>query len=89
MSGRPAQAGEEVVVRATGIGSVEALSVDVGGLPAQVEAVSAERELPGIYAVRLRIPENTAPGDSVPVTLWVTAPDGNRFGSNSVMLAVE
>ena len=92
--GRPAQPGDQILIWSTGLGpaidaSTGTLSVKLGGVNAEVQAVRAVPGYPGMYTVRVRVPEGVMSGDTVPVQLQVATPDGTQFNSNSVTVAVE
>jgi len=94
IQGRPAQAGDQILIWGTGLGpaldaSTGTLSVKLGEVNAEVLAVRAVPGYPGMYAVRVRVPEGLMSGDAAPVQLQVATPDGKQFNSNSVTLAVE
>jgi uncharacterized protein (TIGR03437 family) len=90
----PAQPGDEIVLWGTGFGSSSeapygTVSVKLGGVDAQVEAVNAVPGRAGVFTVQVRVPVPMAFGDEVPVQLRMVGPDGKLFQSNSVTLAVE
>jgi uncharacterized protein (TIGR03437 family) len=93
VSGHPAQAGDEILIWGTGLGSSADISttasVMLDGLSSPVESVTAVSGHAGVYAIRVRVPDSTTPGDAVPLQLQVTGPDGKLFSSNSVTVAVE
>jgi uncharacterized protein (TIGR03437 family) len=88
----PAQPGDEILLWGTGFGefpSSAAISVNVGGVDTNVEAVRAVPGHAGAYTVLLRVPVPAAFGDSIPVHLEMIGADGKAFNSNSVTIAVE
>jgi uncharacterized protein (TIGR03437 family) len=99
--GEPAQAGDAVVLRATGIGSPSGPPpvVMVGGLPAQVASVGNVSGMAGIVEITVLVPAGVAEGDRVPVYLvfrrlnvpaFVRGERQNlRLRSNWVTIAVE
>jgi uncharacterized protein (TIGR03437 family) len=94
VAAHPAQPGDEILLWGTGFGSSsEALpgivSVKVGGVGAEVEAVNAVPGRSGVYTVQVRVPVPTVFGDGVPVQVQVIGSDGKLFSSNSVTVAVE
>jgi len=94
IQGRPAQPGDEILIWGTGLGaatgaSTGTLSVMLGEVNAEVLAVRAVPGYPGIYTVRVRVPEGLMSGDTAEVQLQLATPDGKQFNSNSVTLAVE
>ena len=93
-SSSPAQPGDEVVLLATGLGGSPAMygatvRVRFGATQARVSAVTASEE-PGVYAVRVIVPDVPSAGD-VPVELLVTASGGAEIASNPMdaMIAQE
>jgi uncharacterized protein (TIGR03437 family) len=90
VAAHPAQPGDEIVLWGTGFGtSSEVLSVNIGGVDAQVESVKAAPGQAGVYTVQLRVPVPTVFSEEVPAQLQVTGSDGKVFHSNSVTIAVE
>jgi uncharacterized protein (TIGR03437 family) len=94
VAAHPAQPGDEILLWGTGFGtSSEVLSgtvsVNIGGVDAQVESVSAVPGQAGVYTVQLRVPVSTVFGEEVPAQLQVTGSDGKVFRSNVVRIAVE
>jgi uncharacterized protein (TIGR03437 family) len=90
---QPAQPGDEIVIRATGLGWSEVpagtVLLEMSGIIAPVASVTAVPGEAGMYAVRALVPPGVAPGDAVPLQLQVVTPDGRRFESNRTTLAVE
>jgi uncharacterized protein (TIGR03437 family) len=60
----------------------------LGEVSAEVLAVSAIPDYPGIYTVRVRVPDGLMSG-ATPVQLHVATPNGQQFSSNNVTLAIE
>jgi uncharacterized protein (TIGR03437 family) len=94
VSAHPAQPGDEILLWGTGFGSSSGaaygtVSVKIGGVDAQVDAVNAVPGHAGVYTVQVRVPVPTVFGDGVPVQLQAIGPDGKQFNSNSVTLAIE
>jgi uncharacterized protein (TIGR03437 family) len=90
----PAQPGDEILLWGTGLGSSSEfpygiVSVKLGGVDAEVDAVNAVPGHAGLYTVKVRVPVPTVFGDGVPVELQVIGSDGKRFNSNRVTIAVE
>ena len=91
---KPAQPGDQVVVWATGLGpgaesTPGAVSVNLSGIDAPVESIDASPGNAGVYAIQIRVPAGVAFGDALPLRVEVSTPDGRRFDSNSVTVAVE
>jgi uncharacterized protein (TIGR03437 family) len=92
MPSHPAQPGDVVLLWGTGFGSSSeawAVSVKVGGVDAEVDAVNAVPGRAGLYTVQVRVPVPMVFGDEVPVQLQAVGPDGKLFSSNSVTIAIE
>jgi len=86
----PAQPGDEILIWGSGFGSSSGMvSVKVGGVDAQVDAVHAVPGHAGVYSIQVRVPVPTVFGDEVPVQLQAIGPDGKQFNSNSVTLVIE
>jgi uncharacterized protein (TIGR03437 family) len=90
----PAQPGDEILLWGTGLGSVTVaspatVSVSVGGVDSEVEAVNPVPGQAGVYTVQVRVPVPMVFGDAVPVEASVIGSDGKRFKSNGVTIAVE
>lgn len=93
-AGHPAQAGDSVIVWATGLGDLSAgpgnmVSASVGGASADVHAVNSVDGRPGVYTVEVTIPEGVATGNAVAMQLQVTDLNGKLYNSNRVTIAVE
>jgi len=94
LSGHPAQPGDAILLWGTGFGSAKeslagSVRVKLGGELFEVESVRPVASNPGVYVVQVRVPMTATIGDSVPVQLQVTMPNGEQFQSNSVTMAVE
>ncbi|HTS65537.1 MAG TPA: hypothetical protein VMH28_26125, partial [Candidatus Acidoferrales bacterium] len=88
----PAQPGDEILIWGTGFGSgspADAVSVKLGHALAQVESLRPVPGRAGTYVIRARVPLNTEFGDAVGLQVQIATPDGRRFTSNQVTLAVE
>jgi uncharacterized protein (TIGR03437 family) len=94
--GRPAEPGEWITIRATGIaGLTGALpTVKIGDGYAQVESVQAAPGTAGVYLITVEAPLGTQDGDAVPVVV-ILPPDeaagvhGAGRQSNAITIAVE
>jgi uncharacterized protein (TIGR03437 family) len=90
MAGLPAQAGDRVVLRATGLAHAVAASITIGvgdvWLPAE-DLAEVSGEL-GVYHLTVMIPAGVA-GEAVPLSLRGTAPDGRLIESNTITIAIE
>jgi uncharacterized protein (TIGR03437 family) len=94
LPGEPAQPGDQIAIWATGLGSGAELApgtvmVNISGIDVAVESVKAVPGQAGVYALQIQVPAATAFGDAVPLQVEVVTPDGRRFNSNSVTMAVE
>jgi uncharacterized protein (TIGR03437 family) len=90
--GEPAQIGDLVSIRATGLGtaaSTGSIFVKVGGADAQVQSVVPSLDAAGVFLINVRIPAATPIGDAVPVQLEMISPTGRHLASNKVTLAIE
>ena len=90
----PAQPGDEVLIRATGLGSPASVSpttvsVTLGGWIAQVDSINPVAGSAGVFTISVRVPASITPGDAVPVQINVTGPGGAMAPSNTVTMAVE
>jgi uncharacterized protein (TIGR03437 family) len=89
----PAQPGDQVVIFATGLGSVADWSpakmmVKLSDVSAGVESVQAVPGYAGIFAIQVRVPAVMTFG-VVPVYLQIVTSDGRQLNSNTVTAAFE
>lgn len=91
--GEPAQAGELLAIRVTGLGEMrmgaDALRLTIGGHLAGIVAVSPMAGEAGVFQVIAELPSRLLPGDEVPVQLEIRSPGGRSLKSNLVTMAVE
>jgi uncharacterized protein (TIGR03437 family) len=90
----PAQPGETILFLGTGFGALVdtfpgTVSVQIGGVDAEVEGLSAVPSHAGLYTLQVRVPVPMAFGDEVPVEVQVTGPDGKLFRSSGITIAIE
>jgi len=90
----PAQPGETILFLGTGFGAVVdafpgTVSVQIGGVDAEVEGLSAVPSHSGLYTLQVRVPVPMVFGDEVPVEVQVTGPDGKVFRSTGITIAIE
>ena len=89
----PAQAGDRILIWATGLGAADVASgavvLKLGDANAELELVQPVAGYAGVYTIQARVPAASPQGDSVPVQLEVSTPDGLRLTSNTVTLAIE
>ena len=93
VAARPAEPGDEIVIWGTGFGpatevSTRTVLVRIGDAYAKTDSVRAVPGHVGVYTIQVRVP-TAAIGDSVPVQVQVTTPDGKQFNSNNVTAAFE
>jgi uncharacterized protein (TIGR03437 family) len=97
--GQPAQPGDSITIRATGVDpqSLPPL-VSVGGMAAKVEAVSALPGMAGVFEITVTVPLGVQPGSAVPIQASfgpLPAEDSSRrhvpvrVRSNLVTVAIE
>ena len=92
--GHPAQAGDAVLIWATGLDaaggtSAAALLVKIGEASATAESVQSVAGHAGLYAIQVRVPAATAFGEAVPVQLQALTSNGQQVTSNLVTAAIE
>ena len=93
-AGHPAQPGETILFLGTGFEAFdgtfpETVSVQIGGVDAEVEGLSAVPGHGGVFTLQVRVPVPMAFGDEVPVEVRMTGPDGKVFRSSGVTIAIE
>jgi uncharacterized protein (TIGR03437 family) len=91
-AGQPAQPGDYVSIRATGLGSADELSggkplVNIGGVPVQADTVDRSAGFAGVFDVRVKLPAGAPTGSEIPLTLELPGRDGGL--SNTVSIAIE
>jgi uncharacterized protein (TIGR03437 family) len=74
--GQPAQPGNSITIRATGIGALNGAlpTVTIGDVNAQVQSVQAVSGVAGVYDITAEVPLSTQEGDAVPVVV-ILPPD--------------
>jgi uncharacterized protein (TIGR03437 family) len=91
-SGQPAQIDDLISIRATGLGaapSAASISIQVGGVDAQVQSVVPAPDAAGVFLINVRIPAAAPTGDAVPLQLELISATGRHLSSNQVTLAIE
>ncbi len=85
VSGQPAQIGDAVAIRATGIdpSNWQSLSLKIGGLTATITSVDAIPGMAGVYQITATVPYGVSTGDAIPVTLGLTTGDASRGGGRA------
>jgi uncharacterized protein (TIGR03437 family) len=102
--GQPAEPGDTITIRATGIGSPEGAppTVMIGAFQAYVDSVRAMPGVAGVWEITVEVPLGIQAGDAVPVVL-IPEPShspgrgapahyrnrDNRTRSNQITLAIE
>lgn len=91
--GEPAQPNDEVVLWATGLGSIDqgsaTLTVKIGDILAEVVKVSRALEAAGIHEIHVRIPGTVTPGAAIPVRLEIYTQSNVPLTSNTATVVVE
>ena len=88
MPGQPAISGDRLVLYATGIGSLNDISAQIGGYPALPAGVTPVPDYPGLYQVLVTLPESLSQGGNLAVSLSGNGPQG-AVRTNIVTVAVE
>lgn len=65
------------------------VAVKIGGITSEVTYAGMAPGWVGLYQVNARVPANAPSGNSVPVVLSVTNPDGTVVSSNTVTIAIQ
>ena len=65
------------------------MSVQIGGVDAEVEGLSAVPNRGGVYTLRVRVPVPMIFGDEVPVEVQVIGADGKVFRNSGITIAIE
>ena len=91
-AGQPAQPGDYLSIRATGLGSADELNagkplVKIGDMSVQADAVDMIASFAGVFDVKVKLPAGTPTGNDVPVTLEL--PGRENALSNTVSIAIE
>ena len=84
---KPAVAGDQVIVFATGLGALTNLSAEIDGIPAVVG--DAAEEQPGIFTVTVQIPSGIKTSSSVRLALIGTDTSSTLIRTNPVTIAIE
>jgi uncharacterized protein (TIGR03437 family) len=69
--------------------TIGTVTATLGGVPAPVSFSGLTPTLAALYQVNLTVPESAPAGDAVPLVLTLTSPDGAKFTSNTVFVAVQ
>ena len=86
-----AQAGDTLVIRATGLGLAPetALAVRIGGIAVPANSIESVAESAGVSEIRVKAPAGAPLGDAVPVVLQVLESSGTLRDSNTATIAIE
>jgi uncharacterized protein (TIGR03437 family) len=86
--GQPAREGDLLTILATGIDANAALPlVRIGDILVSPRSVAPINGTAGVYGVEFLVPPGLPAGDSVPLTIVASTPDGAP--SNTVTVAIE
>ena len=88
-AGQPAQPGDLLSLRASGLGNNLPFLVKIGEVYAEILSNMPDPDNAGARLIQIKLPPSTAFGSSVPVQLELTLPDGHRITSNTVTIAAE
>ena len=88
-AGLPAQPGDVLSIRATGLGDSLPVTVKIGGAPARVLSIVPAADAAGVWEIQAALPAAPDFGDKVPVQLEMATPDGSPLQSNIVTMAIE
>ena len=86
---QPAQPGDRVAIRVTGVPAESQPMVKVGGILVPAESVTPVAGSRGASDVAVTLPAGVPVGDAVPVSLLVAGTSGRIVESNVVTMAVE
>jgi uncharacterized protein (TIGR03437 family) len=88
-AGRPAQPGDAILIRATGLSPDLTILVNIAGIEVPVESVEPSESHSGVYDVHVSIPAGAPAGDAVPLRLRVLDTAGVWVESNTATIAIE
>jgi trimeric autotransporter adhesin len=89
----PAQPGDQIVIRATGLGAAadqlaDALQVKLSDVYVRVDSIQPVPRHAGLYELQVRVPAALTFG-AVPVQLQITTPGGHQLNSDNVTAVFE
>lgn len=87
--GQPAQPGDDIAIRATGLPTSAAVLVKVGGVRISASAIEVVQGGAGVEDILLTLPAGVPTGDAVPISLELTDSGGLILESNVVTMAIE
>ncbi|MGO9617039.1 MAG: putative Ig domain-containing protein [Bryobacteraceae bacterium] len=85
----PATAGDRILILATGIAAASNVLVRIGQTEVPVESVAPVPGRAGVSQIAAIVPDGSAAGNSISLSIVGQLPDGSSVGSNSVSLAIE
>ena len=88
VAGQPAQPGDHISIRATGMGAGSNIVAKLGDLEVPVESTEPVAEMPGAVDIHISIPAGVQVGNAVPVRLRVETA-GKWSESNVATMAIE
>ena len=92
-AGEPAQVGDLVVVRATGLGALAAeigsMAIKIGDVEARIESVKPDPATAGAVQILVRVPVTVGGGDAIPVRMTLRSTTGQTLAGNIVTMAIE
>lgn len=91
-AGQPAQPGDSIFIRATGIGPADDLRslkplVKIGDISVQADGVDVEAGFAGVFGIRVKLPAGVPTGVDVPLSLELPGRDGGV--TNTVSITIE
>ena len=87
--GEPAQPGDNLAVRVTGVPTDAVVYVQLGDVRVPGYAIQTVAGRPGVYEVLTTVPAGVVFGDAVPVRIQVISAGGGFVESNVVTMAIE
>ena len=86
---QPAVPGDPVTIYATGLGRMMNVRALLGTVSVEPDSIAALEDHPGVFQVKITVPRDVTPSNTVPLLLTGDTPDGSPILSNSVEIAVE
>ena len=85
----PAMSGDRVTIYATGLDRLMNVQANLGNVQVVPDSVAVVPGHPGLFQVRITIPEETVWADALSLSLTGTTPEANTASTNFVSIAVE
>jgi uncharacterized protein (TIGR03437 family) len=85
----PAIPGDPVVIYATGLDRMTNLQVQLGTVSVKPDSVAMLADHPGVFEVKIIVPHDVTPSNTVRLLLSGDTADGSEVRTNSVEIAVE